>query len=45
VIEGPPVVINADADQLEQLLINLVRNAVDASLDTGGPTAVPQAKP
>jgi PAS domain S-box-containing protein len=28
--------IDADADQLEQLLINLTRNAVDASLDTGG---------
>src|SRR5262245_33029034 len=28
--------IDADADQLEQLLINLIRNAVDASLDRGG---------
>jgi PAS domain S-box-containing protein len=28
--------IGADADQLEQLLINLLRNAVDASLETGG---------
>ena len=28
--------IEADADQLEQLLINLVRNAVDAALLTGG---------
>ncbi|MGE5048266.1 MAG: ATP-binding protein, partial [Deltaproteobacteria bacterium] len=26
----------ADADQLDQLLINLVRNAADASLETGG---------
>ena len=26
----------ADADQLEQLLINLVRNAVDAALETKG---------
>jgi nitrogen fixation/metabolism regulation signal transduction histidine kinase len=26
----------ADADQLEQVLINLVRNAADASLETGG---------
>jgi PAS domain S-box-containing protein len=33
---GPPVVIRADGDQLDQLLINLVRNAVDASLETGG---------
>ncbi|HEV3216390.1 MAG TPA: ATP-binding protein [Vicinamibacterales bacterium] len=31
-----PVTIEADPDQLEQLLINLVRNAVDAALETGG---------
>jgi signal transduction histidine kinase len=36
VVEGPKVVISADADQLEQLLINLVRNAADATLETGG---------
>jgi two-component system nitrogen regulation sensor histidine kinase NtrY len=29
-------VINADPDQIEQLLINIVRNAVDATLETGG---------
>jgi nitrogen fixation/metabolism regulation signal transduction histidine kinase len=34
--EGPVVEPSADADQLEQLLINLVRNAVDAALETGG---------
>jgi PAS domain S-box-containing protein len=28
--------ITADPDQLEQLLINIVRNAVDATLETGG---------
>jgi signal transduction histidine kinase len=28
--------IPADGDQLDQLLINLVRNAVDAALETGG---------
>jgi signal transduction histidine kinase len=28
--------ISADPDQLEQLLINVVRNAVDATLDTRG---------
>ncbi len=33
---GPPVEIQGDRDQLEQLLINLLRNAVDASLETGG---------
>jgi signal transduction histidine kinase len=34
--EGPEVSVQADADQLDQLLINLVRNAADASLETGG---------
>lgn len=33
VLEGPSVEIDADPDQLEQVLINLIRNAVDASLD------------
>jgi two-component system, NtrC family, nitrogen regulation sensor histidine kinase NtrY len=33
---GPSVTIRADRDQLDQLLINLVTNAVDASLETGG---------
>jgi len=33
---GPEVTIRADGDQLDQLLINLLRNAVDASLETGG---------
>ena len=33
---GPDLAIRADADQLEQLLINLVRNAADAALETGG---------
>src|SRR5262245_39093122 len=30
------VQVEADPDQLEQLLINIVRNAVDATVDTGG---------
>jgi two-component system nitrogen regulation sensor histidine kinase NtrY len=33
---GPEIAIRADGDQLDQLLINLVRNAVDASLETRG---------
>jgi len=33
---GPPTTVLADRDQLDQLLINLVRNAVDAASDTGG---------
>jgi two-component system, NtrC family, nitrogen regulation sensor histidine kinase NtrY len=33
---GPPISLAADGDQLEQLLINLVSNAVDASTETGG---------
>jgi nitrogen fixation/metabolism regulation signal transduction histidine kinase len=37
---GAPLVVEADADQLEQLLINLVRNAADAALETGGGVAV-----
>ncbi len=34
--DGPDLQIRADADQLEQLLINLLRNATDAALETGG---------
>ncbi|MBL8977181.1 MAG: PAS domain S-box protein [Gemmatimonadetes bacterium] len=33
---GPEVTLSADGDQLDQLLINLVQNAVDAALDSGG---------
>ncbi|MDR3774497.1 MAG: ATP-binding protein [Terracidiphilus sp.] len=32
---GPPVVLDADPDQLEQMFINLLANAVDASLANG----------
>jgi signal transduction histidine kinase len=32
---GPAAVVQADPDQLEQVLINLLRNAADASLATG----------
>src|SRR5277367_6016568 len=33
---GPDITIQADADQLEQLLNNVIRNAADASLETKG---------
>jgi len=33
---GPELMIQGDEVQLEQMLINLVRNAVDASLETNG---------
>jgi len=38
--KGPDVPLLGDAAQLEQLLINLLHNAVDASLETGGGVAV-----
>jgi two-component system, NtrC family, nitrogen regulation sensor histidine kinase NtrY len=34
--QGPLVTLQADADQLEQVLINLIRNAVDAAAETSG---------
>jgi signal transduction histidine kinase len=34
--DGPPILIQADRDQLEQLLINLIRNAADAAAETKG---------
>jgi two-component system, NtrC family, nitrogen regulation sensor histidine kinase NtrY len=33
---GPATTVLADRDQLDQLLINIVRNAVDAAMDAGG---------
>jgi two-component system, NtrC family, nitrogen regulation sensor histidine kinase NtrY len=36
VVAGPELTVLADPDQLDQLLINLVRNAADASEETGG---------
>jgi two-component system, NtrC family, nitrogen regulation sensor histidine kinase NtrY len=38
--EGPDVVISGDADQLEQLLINLVHNAADAAQESGGGASI-----
>ncbi len=37
---GPKLSIQGDSDQLEQLLINLIRNAVDAVRETGGAVSV-----
>jgi signal transduction histidine kinase len=36
VVPGPPLTVLADGDQLDQLLINLVSNAVEAATETGG---------
>ena len=43
--EGPELSIRADSDQLEQLLINLLRNAVDAALETGGGVSLGWERP
>ena len=40
VAQGPRLTIQGDGDQLEQLLINLIRNAVDAARETGGGVTV-----
>jgi len=40
VVQGPDLEILADEDQLDQLLINLLRNAADAALETGGSVRV-----
>jgi nitrogen fixation/metabolism regulation signal transduction histidine kinase len=38
--EGPDLMVTADETQIEQVLINLVRNAVDASSETSGNVSV-----
>lgn len=40
IVPGPKVKIRADAAQIEQVLINLVHNAVDAALETNGAVAI-----
>ena len=40
VVPGPELVVQGDPDQLEQVLINLLRNATDASLPTSGKVEV-----
>jgi two-component system nitrogen regulation sensor histidine kinase NtrY len=36
IVEGPALTVQIDRAQIEQALINIVKNAVDASLETGG---------
>ena len=43
-VSGPNVMIQADGDQLEQMLINLLRNAADASFETKGIVKIGWAK-
>ena len=38
--DGPLLLVHADEDQLEQLLINIIRNAAEASLETHGGVSV-----
>jgi two-component system, NtrC family, nitrogen regulation sensor histidine kinase NtrY len=40
IVPGPEIIIEADADQIEQVLINLIKNAVEATQSTGGAVRV-----
>jgi signal transduction histidine kinase len=40
VVSGPKTVVRADAAQIEQALINLVHNAVDAAVEMHGNVAI-----
>lgn len=42
-VPGPAMVLSADPDQLEQLLINLLRNATEAVLEARGAVARPRS--
>ena len=42
---GPEIIFRADPDQLEQMFINLVRNAADAVLETGAPSDSSKIQP
>lgn len=39
-VSGPALTIQVDADQVEQMLINLVKNAIDAAAQTGGKVSI-----
>jgi signal transduction histidine kinase len=41
---GPEVTVEVDPDQVQQLLINLIRNAVDATLETSGKVQIGWSK-
>jgi len=41
---GPDITMSVDPDQLQQVLINLIRNAVDVSVDNGGSVRVGWSK-
>jgi two-component system nitrogen regulation sensor histidine kinase NtrY len=45
VVPGPDVEVRADPGQVEQVLINLVRNAAEAALETGGRVSVGWSAP
>jgi nitrogen fixation/metabolism regulation signal transduction histidine kinase len=40
VVPGPDLTVQADGDQLDQLLINLVKNAADAVVDRAGTVSI-----
>jgi two-component system nitrogen regulation sensor histidine kinase NtrY len=40
VVPGPPTELEVDPEQLEQMLINLLRNAVEAALERSHPTGL-----
>ena len=44
VVEGPGTTVPADQDQIEQVMINLVRNAVEANAETRGAVEIAWAE-
>jgi nitrogen fixation/metabolism regulation signal transduction histidine kinase len=45
ILGGPDVELKVDSDQLEQMLINLIRNAVEAAMDPAWAAPVPDGAP